>query len=105
MYIFVHDIYTISLIFCILINQVFAYFLYYFTYILHIYHAFEYLYYFMDILHIYQFFAFLHYFMEIVYNNNSNNNICLKSNVYKHTSSVDCTQNELYNLKQYDHYK
>ena len=27
------------------------------------------------------------------------------SNVYKHTSSVDCTQNGPYNLKQYDHYK
>ena len=27
------------------------------------------------------------------------------SNVYKNTSSVDCTQNGLYNLKQYDHYK
>ena len=30
----------------------------------------------------------------------------LISNVkYKHTSSVDYTQNGLYNLKQYDHYK
>ena len=27
------------------------------------------------------------------------------SNVYKHTSSMDCTENGLYNLKQYDHYK
>ena len=26
-------------------------------------------------------------------------------NVYKHTSLVDCTQNGLYNLKQYDYYK
>ena len=25
------------------------------------------------------------------------------SNVYKNTSSVDCTQYGLYNLKQYDH--
>ena len=30
--------------------------------------------------------------------------IYLKSNVYTHTSSVDCTQYGLYNLKQYDHY-
>ena len=37
----------------------------------------------------------------------NNNNIYLKSNtnVYKHTSSVDCTQNVMYNLKQYDHCK
>ena len=36
---------------------------------------------------------------------NNNNNIILSpiSNVYKHTSSVDCTQHGLYNLKQYDH--
>ena len=27
------------------------------------------------------------------------------SNVHKHTSSVDYTQNGLYTLKQYDHYK
>ena len=33
-----------------------------------------------------------------------NNNIII-SNVYKHMSSVDSTQDGQYNLKQYDHYK
>ena len=33
----------------------------------------------------------------------NNNNIYLKSNAYKHMSSVDCSQYGLYNLKQYDH--
>ena len=46
---------------------------------------------------------------RIMYNiHNNNNNLIIYiqspiSNVYKHTSSVNCTLHGLYNLKQYDH--